>query len=138
MGYRDAQAVIEDQIELLGLAKNVHWNATGRGFIEVHKYLDEVFLDAVSFVDEIAEHMVSTGTGLPAWQGQQTMWPVIAIGGGTTNVRDGVREIVVMLDSISDLLDETLLELDDFVLSDIYTRLLQRTNQHLWFLRNEL
>ena len=131
--YKDEQQVIEALVGLQGLSKNVHWNASGRGFITIHNYLDEVFLDAVSFIDEIAEHMVTTSIGVPSWSGSVKHFP-------PGSIREGVREVLAALIDIVENIDDTMVSLgdDDAVLTDIYTRLLQRTNQHVWFLRNEL
>lgn len=131
--YNDEQQVIEALVGLQGTSKNVHWNGRGRGFIAIHEYLDEVFLDAVSFIDEIAEHMVATSLGVPSWSGHVEHFP-------TGSVREGTREVLVILTDIVETLDATMVNLgeDDAILTDIYTRLLHRLNQHVWFLRNEI
>lgn len=46
---------------LHALAQYVHWNFSGRGFISVHGYLDEVIETVEDFIDWIAEDIRRDG-----------------------------------------------------------------------------
>jgi len=135
------QTYITEILGLQGLAKEVHWNAKGPGFIAVHKYLDEVDDSCAAFVDEIAEHMAADGRyGPPQFSvGQFETFPQYIVLTDADTVRRGLSNLVTQLDRITNLLDNELAnDSDDPAGEDILVRALQEFNKHLWFLSNEL
>jgi len=135
------QTYVEELLALQGLAKEVHWNAKGPGFIAVHTYLDEVDESCAAFVDEIAEHMAADGRyGPPQFVvGAFDTFPQYVVKPDADTVRRGLSELVLRLDRITNLLDNELAnESDDPAGEDILVRALQEFNKHLWFLSSEL
>lgn len=55
------QEALVDLIDLSLVAKQAHWNVTGRHFKPVHEQLDEVVDVARQYTDEVAERAVSLG-----------------------------------------------------------------------------
>ncbi|MFF5263434.1 Dps family protein [Actinomadura viridis] len=55
------QGALVDLIDLGLLAKQAHWNLTGRNFKVVHEHLDEVVALARQYQDEVAERSVALG-----------------------------------------------------------------------------
>ncbi|GAA2458010.1 DNA starvation/stationary phase protection protein [Actinomadura vinacea] len=55
------QGSLIDLIDLALLAKQAHWNLTGRNFKVVHEHLDEVVDLARQYQDEVAERAVALG-----------------------------------------------------------------------------
>ncbi|MEV0662086.1 Dps family protein [Actinomadura luteofluorescens] len=56
------QGALIDLIDLALVAKQAHWNLTGRNFKVVHEHLDEVVALARSGQDDVAERAVAIGT----------------------------------------------------------------------------
>ena len=55
------QGALVDLIDLALVAKQAHWNLTGRNFKVVHEHLDEVVELARTYQDEVAERAVAIG-----------------------------------------------------------------------------
>lgn len=55
------QGSLVDLIDLALVAKQAHWNLTGRHFKVVHEHLDEVVDLARKYQDEVAERAVALG-----------------------------------------------------------------------------
>ncbi|MFD0856083.1 Dps family protein, partial [Actinomadura adrarensis] len=55
------QAALVDMVDLALVAKQAHWNLTGRNFKVVHEHLDEVVDLARTYQDEFAERAVAIG-----------------------------------------------------------------------------
>lgn len=55
------QESLVDLIDLHLLAKQAHWNLTGRNFRSIHLQLDEVVAFAREYADELAERAVAIG-----------------------------------------------------------------------------
>ncbi|TDD81700.1 DNA starvation/stationary phase protection protein [Actinomadura darangshiensis] len=55
------QGALVDLIDLSLLAKQAHWNLTGRNFKVVHEHLDEVVTLARGGQDDVAERAVAIG-----------------------------------------------------------------------------
>ncbi|XVQ13351.1 Dps family protein [Spirillospora sp. CA-255316] len=55
------QGALVDLIDLALVAKQAHWNLTGRNFKVVHEHLDEVVDLARQYQDEVAERAVAIG-----------------------------------------------------------------------------
>ncbi|MFA1549998.1 Dps family protein [Actinomadura chokoriensis] len=55
------QGALVDLIDLSLVAKQAHWNLTGRNFKVVHEHLDEVVALARSGQDDVAERAVAIG-----------------------------------------------------------------------------
>ncbi|MBW8483623.1 Dps family protein [Actinomadura parmotrematis] len=55
------QGALIDLIDLSLLAKQAHWNLTGRSFKSVHEHLDEVVALARDGMDNVAERAVAIG-----------------------------------------------------------------------------
>jgi starvation-inducible DNA-binding protein len=135
------QTIISDLLAIAALSKEVHWNSRGQGFIAVHRYLDEVFDSAMLHVDQIAEHMASTGVyGDPRFDvGDFETFPQLLIRKDPQHVHTGVRELVVMITTFTEDLEQYLAnETDDPAGQDYVVRCLQEFNKHLWFLSGEL
>lgn len=133
------QNIISELLTIQALAKEVHWNMQGRGFIAVHEYLDEVDRTCAVYVDILAEHMVATmNYGLPKWDLHEfETFPQVMVKG--RGVEDGLKALVPRLESFVELLDEHLAnETDDPAGDDYVTQCLQHFNKHLWFLSSEL
>ncbi|MBO2446648.1 DNA starvation/stationary phase protection protein [Actinomadura barringtoniae] len=56
------QGALVDLIDLSLVAKQAHWNITGRLFKQVHEHLDEVVDLAREYTDTVAERAVAIGT----------------------------------------------------------------------------
>lgn len=133
------QTILSDLLTIQALAKEVHWNMQGPGFIELHKYLDEVYDSCGYHVDALAEHMAATmDYGLPKWElnSFETFPQVVVKGRG---VQDGLQALIPPLQAFVESLDEYLAnETDDPAGDDYVTRCLQDFNKHLWILSSEL
>ncbi|WP_433231029.1 Dps family protein [Actinomadura formosensis] len=55
------QGALIDLIDLALVAKQAHWNLTGRNFKVVHEHLDEIVALARSGQDDVAERAVAIG-----------------------------------------------------------------------------
>ncbi|NVI87293.1 DNA starvation/stationary phase protection protein [Actinomadura sp. BRA 177] len=55
------QGALVDLVDLALLAKQAHWNLTGRNFKVVHEHLDEVVALARTGQDDVAERAVAVG-----------------------------------------------------------------------------
>jgi starvation-inducible DNA-binding protein len=55
------QGALVDLIDLALVAKQAHWNLTGRNFKVVHEHLDEVVALARTGQDDVAERAVAVG-----------------------------------------------------------------------------
>ncbi|MQY02817.1 Dps family protein [Actinomadura macrotermitis] len=55
------QGALVDLVDLSLLAKQAHWNLTGRNFKVVHEHLDEVVDLARQSMDEVAERAIAIG-----------------------------------------------------------------------------
>jgi starvation-inducible DNA-binding protein len=55
------QGALVDLIDLSLVAKQLHWNVTGRNFRSVHKQLDDVVTMARGYSDAVAERSVAIG-----------------------------------------------------------------------------
>lgn len=55
------QGALVDLIDLALVAKQAHWNLTGRNFKVVHEHLDELVDLARQYQDEVAERAVAIG-----------------------------------------------------------------------------
>ncbi|MEO3828667.1 DNA starvation/stationary phase protection protein [Actinomadura sp. B10D3] len=55
------QGALVDLIDLALVAKQAHWNLTGRNFKVVHEHLDEIVSLARSGQDDVAERAVTIG-----------------------------------------------------------------------------
>ena len=135
------QKTISDLLAIAALAKEVHWNARGTGFISVHRYLDEVYDSALEHVDTLAEHMVSTGIyGDPQYVlGGFDTFPQLLIIREPRSIRTGLGQIVHHLVEFTESLDEFLANTtDDPAGQDYIVKCLQDFNKHLWLLSGEL
>lgn len=133
------QNILTDLLTVQALSKEIHWNMQGRGFIAVHKYLDEVDASCHKYVDTLAEHMVATMEyGLPKWELKEfETFPQVMIKG--RGVEDGLKALVPTLETFVETLDEYLAnETDDPAGDDYVTQCLQDFSKHLWFLSAEL
>ncbi|MCA1799818.1 MAG: hypothetical protein LC650_00805 [Actinobacteria bacterium] len=131
------QDVVSSLINVISLSKEVHWNGRGPGFIYVHAYLDEIYLDAQSFVDEVAEYMVSSGLGVPRWYGTEIdSFPQSLL--SDNNIITGLRQVRGVIDELVESLDDVFENGGDAVYLDIITRLQACFEKHLWMLTAEL
>lgn len=55
------QGALVDLIDLTLVAKQAHWNITGRNFKPVHEHLDEIVALARTYTDTVAERAVAIG-----------------------------------------------------------------------------
>jgi starvation-inducible DNA-binding protein len=133
------QTFISKLLAIEAVAKEIHWNGNGPGFVSVHRYLDEVIDSCRSHVDVVAEHMAAVKQyGLPQNVAEQhETFPQLFIAG--RSYLDGLRILVPMLTDLVDYTEQALAnESDDPAGEDILVAMLRDFNKHNWLLSAEL
>jgi DNA-binding ferritin-like protein len=135
------QAIVEQLLAVQALAKEVHWNGRGPGFIAVHAYLDTVYDDAARFTDLVAEHMAATQHyGDPSWSVPPfEHFPRVLLDDNPRDLRRGLQQLVQLIVNLVDALDEYTINFDDDPAGqDLVIQAAQVFNKHLWQLSSEL
>jgi len=130
------QNLISDLIKLEALTKEVHWNMRGRGFIFVHKYLDEVYESCEEYIDEVAEHMAARGEK-PCWT--PAVYEHFPKSSSASSVHVALKIMTGILTEVVTNAEEACLSADgsDPAGEDILVRVLQDFNKHRWFFVRE-
>ena len=128
---------LADAIDLQSQCKQAHWNVKGPNFIALHKLFDDVYADAVDYVDSIAERVVQLGgiaegtVGVVAERSTLVDYPM-AISTGAEHVAalsDALsmfgRAVRIGIDEMNDLKDADS--------ADILTEISRGTDKWLWF-----
>jgi starvation-inducible DNA-binding protein len=55
------QGSLADSADLQSQAKTAHWNVKGANFIALHELFDQVYAQAVTWTDDLAERIVQLG-----------------------------------------------------------------------------
>jgi len=133
------QNIISDLIAIKSLAKEVHWNASGAGFLAIHPFLDEVYETCDKYIDEVAEHMVASGLygGTPQWASSaRESFPSYR-----PDVQFGLEYVASALEesvrNVKRAINNTNAD-EDPAGEDILIRILQDLTKHWWFADAEL
>lgn len=131
------QDILSRLVTLMALAKEVHWNAKGQGFLYIHDYLDVIYDDSAKHADKLAEYMVYSGYGVPRWiLNEYESFPQSLI--SDNNIVTGIRQVREHINELAGVLENELANYDDPVGADILTQMQATFYEHLWKLTSEL
>lgn len=131
------QARLADAIDLTLQAKQAHWNVKGPHFIALHELFDQVFTDAVGYVDLIAERIVQLGgiaEGTLRSAASRSSLPEYPL-----DITSGKKHVGALAHAIAyfgelmrkgiDLANE----LEDADTADLFTEISRSADRNLWF-----
>jgi starvation-inducible DNA-binding protein len=131
------QLRLADAIDLMMQAKQAHWNVKGLHFYSLHGVFDQVYTDAASTVDLLAERIVQIGgsaqgtvravavaSGLPEYP--------LNIASGHEHVAQLAHAIAFFAETIRKAIALTT-RLEDMGTADLLTQVSRRADMNLWF-----
>jgi starvation-inducible DNA-binding protein len=135
------QGTLVDLVDLHLMAKQAHWNVTGRFFRSVHQQLDELVTTARNFADEVAER--SAALGVPPDARARTVAEdsnVPDIHKGWKDTREVVEHVVEALGKVIQRIRARIDETDktDQVTHDLLTGLSHSLEKAHWMWQAQL
>lgn len=129
-----------NSLDLVGQAKQAHWNVKGPHFMSLHQLFDKIAEDAEGYVDVIAERIVQLGgtaEGTLQVVAKRTRLPTypINISSDTDHLNSLAHSLAVYGESVRvgiGLADE----LTDKGTADIFTEISREVDKHLWFVES--
>jgi starvation-inducible DNA-binding protein len=121
--------------------KHYHWQTFGPLFRDLHKLFDELALDVLSTVDELAERVRMIGQDPPAHLLESANLASVASAGSHTTMREMVEEAqrnLVLVISEMRKAARVAEEHDDPGTVDLFSKSVQIHEKHEWFLRDIL
>jgi starvation-inducible DNA-binding protein len=132
------QDTLVDLVDLSLVAKQAHWNVTGRQFTPVHEFLDEVTDSVRDFSDEVAERCITLGVApdgrvqTVAADTQVEAYPdgVVAAGETVTLVADRLAAVIERIrHRRAEVADH------DAATEDLFIEILRDLEKKLWMLQ---
>jgi starvation-inducible DNA-binding protein len=121
--------------------KHYHWQTFGPLFRDLHKLFDELALEVLATVDELAERVRMIGQDPPAHLLESANLASVASAGSHTTMREMVEEAqrnVVLVISEMRKAARIADEHDDPGTVDLFSKSVQIHEKHEWFLRDIL
>lgn len=127
-------------VELIALSlagKQLHWNAYGRGFLSVHRQLDDAVADWRELEDAVAERTAALGIcpdGSPSAVIELADLPQLELGfvevsAALEQICESVRTVAVRVRERTELLGEL-----DLVSQDVLVRVGGKLEQQIWIM----
>lgn len=120
---------------------NFHWNITGRNFMSMHKLLEDQSEWLKDSIDNLAERIRALGQYAPAHYKKYLKDSVITEGDESANFTAMIETLCFSHTAIIDIIRQQIKELDstdDYVTTDMLTKLLGEHEHNLWVLRSHL
>jgi starvation-inducible DNA-binding protein len=121
--------------------KHYHWQTFGPLFRDLHKLFDELAVEVLATVDELAERVRMIGQDPPAHLLESANLASVASAGSHTTMREMVEEAqrnVVLVISEMRKAARIADEHDDPGTVDLFSKSVQIHEKHEWFLRDIL
>lgn len=132
--------VLADQHVLYIKLRNYHWNLAGESFVEVHRFLEELYNALAEEIDLVAERLPQIG--FPALGSMQEFLALASLkeeSGKKKNQRDAILALADDYEDCATTLREMISKIDedcdDPVTVDLLTDLLKSHEKNAWMLR---
>ncbi|MDQ0220269.1 DNA starvation/stationary phase protection protein [Peribacillus cavernae] len=117
---------------------NYHWFVNGPHFFELHVKLEELYNEASTNIDELAERLLAIGEKPVATIQEFMKLTTLEEATGNESTEDMVQSVINDFEKISKEMEESI-ELaekaEDQVTSDMVTGMKKSLNKHAWMLR---
>ena len=137
----ELQGLLTDLVDLSLQGKQAHWNATGRPFLTLHQQLDELVADTRTWVDALAERIVTLGRS-PDGRAHTVAAAtrLEAFPEGFVHDDKLVDVVVGRLETLVECARESADRLGplDLVSQDLVIEILRGLEKHLWMLQAQL
>jgi starvation-inducible DNA-binding protein len=130
-------ARLADALDLQTQTKQAHWNVKGPSFIALHELFDQVASDVTTYVDDIAERVVTLGgtaygtARVAAQKSTLDEYPL--------DIYDGSEHVAALSSALAkfgknarEAIDKAT-ELQDADTADLFTGVSRGIDKHLWF-----
>ncbi|MDY0125155.1 MAG: DNA starvation/stationary phase protection protein [Anaerolineaceae bacterium] len=121
---------------------NLHWNVIGRGFKQVHEYLEAMYDETTESFDEVAEYQKMVGEYPKASLEEYLKITTIKeLESKDYSIEDALKIAVEDQKLIRDLATEIRNEADDkgeFILVALMEGEVEAQNKHIWFIESML
>ena len=121
---------------------NLHWNVIGRGFKQVHEYLEALYDETTESFDEVAEYQKMVGEYPKASLEEYLKITTIKeLESKDYSIEDALKIAVEDQKLIRDLATEIRNEADDkgeFILVALMEGEVEAQNKHIWFIESML
>lgn len=130
-------ARLADALDLQTQTKQAHWNVKGMSFIALHELFDTVATDVTTYVDDIAERIVSLGgtaygtARVAAAKSTLDEYP-LDIYEGSEHVAALSTVLAKFGKQAREAIDRST-ELQDADTADLFTGISRGIDKHLWF-----
>lgn len=134
----DLQKILDEVIVLQANTRQVHWNATGRGFIALHKYLDDVYGFLTEYADDLAERMRALRQWPDGTVDREITTDHPLEGGVPIDYKNVIAFMVPSLEGLSNQMTELAKKLDDdLATQDLLIEGIREVDKIAWLLRME-
>lgn len=136
------QSRLSDALDLTAQLKQAHWNVKGRNFHQLHLLFDTIFIAAETYVDLLAERIVTLGctadgrVQTSARTSNLTVYPIDATAGEQHLAAIGQALAQFACAIRADI--ETAAEHGDAGTADLFTEVSRGVDKHLWFVEAHL
>lgn len=134
--------LLADQTILMMKVRNYHWNVEGKGFIAIHRYLDEVYAKLSDDMDETAERIRMIGEAIAVSvvdfsklahiQEDPRIW--VSADEMLKNLVADFESLVVEILKIKEQLEEN----NDVISANLMDGYLENYTTFAWFLKSSL
>ena len=130
-------ARLADALDLQTQTKQAHWNVKGPSFIALHELFDQVAGDVTTYVDDIAERVVTLGgtaygtARVAAAKSTLDEYP-LDIYDGSEHVAALSTALATFGKNVREAIDRSA-ELQDADTADLFTGISRGVDKHLWF-----
>lgn len=130
------EKLLSDMAVLYQKFRNYHWNVTGKGFMQLHKFLEEEYDALAEEVDEIAELVRMKGEKPLSTYKEYLANARLSEGDKDKSRDDMLAELIKdyeqLLIYLKDEFDE------DVKTEDLLTGIIARVEKSLWMMRSSL
>ena len=121
---------------------NLHWNVVGRGFKQVHEYLEEMYDETTESFDEVAEYQKMVGEFPKAsLKDYMEIATIKELESKDYAIEDALKIAVDDLKLMRDLATEIRNEADEkgeFTLVALMEGEVEAQHKHIWFIESKL
>lgn len=117
---------------------NYHWFVNGPHFFELHMKLEELYDEAATNIDEMAERLLAIGEKPAATIKEYMNLATLEEATGQETTDDMVQSVINDFEKVSKELDEGIdlaNQADDDVTADLITGMKKSLDKHSWMLR---
>lgn len=134
------QASLQEALWVSLLGKQLHWNVVGAGFLPLHEELDRVVEDARTWMDDLAERLVTIGGTADGSVGAASAGALGEFPAARLATSEAVRTMAGALAVFDEHLRERARDAAGFdaVTEDLYIGILRGLEKHRWMLEVQL